>query len=492
MEARQASHFLRKDRTLKPSHFPSPAHRPILRDRMSVYALTLVCCLGLGANERAIDDFQYHPGEGASTCPWIPNAEAAASKPAVRKGGRCLELPAPFADHPDLDRVYLDRAVDLDLSGAREFVLEMETDRLDAINSITLYFRSKLGWYGCYSGFSREGRQKLVFPKAQFRSEGKPIGWDKIDRIRIAVWQSRPENAAVFLYRLTVPRSSILLVKADPDTHEWKLSKAVADRCEKMLAREHMKADIVEEAALDKTDLTPYRVVMFPCNPQLNPEVYPKLLQYADGGGKIFLNYHLCGRLGKELGFESGAWKKQEKEGDFAEIRFDSAAEIPGLPAAVKQQSWNITTAKPVGHGAQVIGEWFSAEGRPTHDAALLVSDRGAYFSHIWLDDDFENKSAMLAAILGTLAPELRREIAEQRLESLAEIGHGSADETDAFIESRGIPEALTALAESRKGIAAAEKAIESGEYYEAEQSAEAACEERRKAYLLSPSQPQD
>ena len=453
---------------------------------MSLHALTLVCCLGLGANERVVDGFQYQGGEQAAACPWIPNTEAAAPKPATRKAGRCLKLPAPFADHPDLDRVYIDRSVNLDLSRAKEFVLEMDTDNLDAVGSVTLYFRSKSGWYGCYGGFRREGRQKIVFPKAKFRPEGNPAGWNKIDRIRIAAWQSKPTNANVFLYRLVVPQSTILIVRANPDTHETALSKTVAGRCARMLARERMKSDSVEEAALEEMDLSPYRVILFPHNPRLDPRFYPKLVQYVANGGKVFLNYHLHGDLGKALGFAPARWKKQEAEGDFAEVRFDPESEIPGLPEKVKQNSWNITVAKPVGHGARVLGRWFSAKGNPTGDAALLLSDRGAYFSHIWLDDDIENKSAALAAIVGKLAPELWHEVARRRLEAAAEIGHGSAEETDAFIESCGNAGALAAFEQSRKAVAAAKKTMESGEYYKADRYVETACAARRKAYLLS------
>ena len=46
-------------------------------------------------------------------------------------------------------------------------------------------------------------------------------------------------------------------------------------------------------------------------------------------------------------------------------------------------------------------------------------------------------KSAALAAILGSLAPELWREVAQRGLESLEGIGHGGVAETEAWILSQ-------------------------------------------------------
>ncbi len=459
---------------------------------MPLYTAFLLLCAGIGAEDRVIDDFQFsRQADGTVSCGWTANSENAAIEPVTTDGSSALKLAAPFADHPELDRVYVDRDVELDLSRAREFVLEIEADRLDAISAITVYFRSKSGWYGCYGGLDRAGRQKVVFPKALFRPEGDPAGWHQVDRIRIAAWQARPENAEVLLHRLSVPQSSILIVTANPGIDDAALSRETAVRCERMLARHHLKTDLIEEESLATTDLQSYRVVIFPYNPRLDPKFFPSLLEYIDGGGKVFLNYRLHGPLGEALGFKGGTWKKRRGEGNFAEIRFDPDANLPGLPEGIRQNSWNISTAEPAAHGARVLGRWYDADGRPTGDAALLVSDRGAYFSHILLEDDFETKSAALAAILGSLAPELWREVAQRGLESLEGIGHGGVAETEAWILSQANGAAVAALEESRAAAGAAEKALSAGSFHEAVRLATAAVDARRKAYLLSHPSPE-
>ena len=94
------------------------------------------------------------------------------------------------------------------------------------------------------------------------------------------------------------------------------------------------------------------------------------------------------------------------------EIRF-KAPDVVGLPDSVRQRSWNITTAQPVGYHARTIGEWFDDQGQPMDQAAVLLSDRGAFYSHVVLTDDRDQKKQMLAALLGHLAPALWQQMAD-------------------------------------------------------------------------------
>ena len=54
----------------------------------------------------------------------------------------------------------------------------------------------------------------------------------------------------------------------------------------------------------------------------------------------------------------------------------------------------------------------------------MLLSDRGAFFSHIILRDDRQRKKQMLAAILGHLAPPLWQQMADNALEGTGHVGH--------------------------------------------------------------------
>ena len=128
----------------------------------------------------------------------------------------------------------------------------------------------------------------------------------------------------------------------------------------------------------------------------------------------MFACYTLPTGLAGTLGFERGEYVRPEP-GTFSEIRF-GGKDVAGMPNSVRQASWNITTAKPADHNAAVIGRWFDSAGDPAGYPALLLSDRGAFMTHIILSDDRDAKKQMLAAVLGHLEPTeawLRRSTAD-------------------------------------------------------------------------------
>ena len=136
------------------------------------------------------------------------------------------------------------------------------------------------------------------------------------------------------------------------------------------------------------------------------------LVGFVDQGGKLLVCYQLPHQIGEALGFTQPTYVRRERSGQFAEVRFDTD-DITGLPSSIRQASWNITTAQAAEHGARVIGRWYDGQGRPTSKPAMLLSDRGAFFSHVILTDDRAGKQQMLAAILGHLHPPLWRLMAE-------------------------------------------------------------------------------
>jgi uncharacterized lipoprotein YddW (UPF0748 family) len=90
----------------------------------------------------------------------------------------------------------------------------------------------------------------------------------------------------------------------------------------------------------------------------------------------------------------------------------------------MQQNSWNITRAKPVAFNARVIAQWYDDAGKATGQPAMLLSDRGAFFSHIILRQDRDKKKQMLAAVLGHLVPSLWKDMADSALAANSRIGH--------------------------------------------------------------------
>lgn len=463
---------------------------------MMLHSLLLFFCLAVPGNDLTLADFQ-------NSSPWqVSYDEGNLLKTSTQNGQKALRLTVPFAEHPDWERVYIDLPVQLDLSSAHRFILDVEPNNLEPLGAVTLYFRSKDGWYSCYGGFGRQGRQKLTFRKEDYRPEGTPAGWDQVDRIRIAFWQGLPQDGHITLYRLSVPKSPVLIVagsvaEKDPDSKEAKETADRANLFQRLVSNGSMEADLANEVDLANLDLADYQVVVLPYNPKLLPEARTALIHYVENGGKLFVCYTLDPKLGQAIGFEPGSWMKAPREGGFASIHFtpteadQKTPKIPGLPEMVQQNSWNINQAKPAGYHARVVGTWFDDAGTSTGETALLLSDRGAYLSHVVLPDDRENKAAMLTAILGKLSPSLWQDLAEAELEKLVDVGHDGPEQTEAWIQSRAIPQAVAELQKSRRLAIQSQRALDANACYRALGLAREALQARQQAYLLSQQKPQ-
>ena len=167
---------------------------------MNLTFLLISCTLLAGEEPAILDAFHYQDAKSATT-QWNPRGVAKVAV-AKEKGGGGIELALPFATKPDLDRVSIDRKVRLDLTGRKEFTLDVEPGDMTAVGEVTLYFKSGDGWYGCGTWLRQPDVQTLRFAKTSFHSEGHPAGWEHVDGIRIAVWRGTGENSSLRVSRL--------------------------------------------------------------------------------------------------------------------------------------------------------------------------------------------------------------------------------------------------------------------------------------------------
>lgn len=430
---------------------------------MNVLPLIL---LGLLGAEEVVDSFQFADVQQARQA-WVakdgtPPVELPPS-PAYNGGG--LKVPAPFASDPRLPRTVIDRRVKLDLAAAGAFTLEVASEAPEGIAYLTFYFRSGNGWYAATGSVGGNGWQTLRFDKDSFGTEGRPTGWHQIDAIRISAWRGAPKDTSLSVRRLKVIRHDVALVVADGS--DEKLSLETAQHIRRMLQDVGLPSDVVDQRAAASGALRGRRVAVLVHNPSLDGETLAALERFVNDGGKLLACYTMPPRLGKLLGFSNAKYHKQQRDGQFAEIRFD-APDIPGLPTRVKQASWNITTAEPAGHNARIIGRWHDDQGRPTGKAAMLLSDRGAFLSHIILPDDHTGKRQLLAAVLGKLAPTLWPTMAQSALDRASQLGHcNSVPSIVDHIQANGNARAVQLLADAMAARKAAEKEIARGSFPE-------------------------
>ena len=357
----------------------------------------------------------------------------------------------------------IDRHAQLDLTGSGSFTLQAYVETPQSIGSLTLYFHSGGGWYAAGAPLPEKGWQTLRFAKISFGVEDHPAGWGKIDGIRIAAWrgEAQSKDTSLRIRRLVATTHDVALVTPtklshDQDQSEMQTAHDAAARIAAMLDELGLGSDAVDDAGVLEGALQGRRIAVLPYHPRLSDEAVTALVRFVQSGGKLLVCYTLPPRLATALGFDHADYVPQQRQGQFAEIRFD-APDISGLPQSIRQDSWNITAAQPAGYNARVIGRWYDDAGKATGKAAMLLSDRGALFSHVILGDDHDGKKQLLAAVLGHFWPPLWRQMA--RRNCMAPGGRAIAaicQKHGAYVIASGDPAAQRLLRAATATLAAA------------------------------------
>ncbi len=460
---------------------------------MNVASLLLIATTSVLGTEEIIDAFQYADAQSARKA-WVAGSQTPPVK-VVKQGDRAaLEFDVPFATNPKLDRTIIDRRVKLNLAAAGGFTLELDTRSTESAGRLSLYFQSGDGWYAAGTGLIKKGTQTLLFSKAAFNIEGKPAGWHKIDTIRISIWRGQAKDASIRLLRLAAVRNDVALVipaaQVHKDDNEVRAALKTADTVAGMLAELGLGADAVEDAAVVYGALGARSVAILAYNPRLGPEAATTLEKFVEAGGKLLVCYRLPARLQAVLGFDRPKYVPKKRPGEFSEIRFD-APDIPGLPKQVKQASWNITVAQPAGHNARVIGRWFDDSGKPTGHAAMLLSDRGAFFSHIILPDDRSAKKQLLAAVLGQLAPPLWPQMTQSEIARIGDVGHlHGVEKVVRYVEANAKAAAVESLNAAKHTLAEAKRQSDRKAYPAAIELARKAHDQLAGAYFRAQPSP--
>ena len=267
-----------------------------------------------------------------------------------------------------------------------------------------------------------------------------------INGIRLSPWPPPGVNVtdtAVRFRRLASVTSDVAIVLPDKSDggrkHEVREARENIRTIVAMLEELGLSADTFDQKAVAGGAIGGRRVAILPYNPSLGDDCAASLTRFARSGGKLLVCYWLDSRLGAALGFGRTKYVRQKRDGQFAEMRFD-AANVADLPASVRQKSWNIMVAEPTGHNARVIGRWYDAEGNAAGDPAALLSDRGAFLSHVLLPDDRDGKKRLLAALLGHLDPPLWKHMAEVAIERAGRVGHcATADEAATYLKTKEV-----------------------------------------------------
>ena len=460
------------------------------------YLLALSLSFTTGT-ETILDEFNYETSSQARQT-WT---ELKGTLPlSMQKSGNrnVLLLSAPFHSNRDIPRAGIDKQLRQDLTGPGLFTVDIKPEAANSNHQVSLYFKSGSGWYSTSTRIQGTDWQTLRFPKGDFRGEGTPSGWDRIETVRLVVWResdSEPDTRFQFRNLRATTSEIVIIVPEISRKQKERDTFAAADRMENFLQSAGIDCDRISENNLTIKSLDQRSVVILPFNPNISKQACQTLNQFMEGGGKVYCNFHLPPALEKNLGIKKGSYFKPSQPGMLSSIHLHDP-QIQGLPQQVTQASWNLVTAIPAGHSARIVGEWYDDSGKPTGKPALIVSDRGAYFSHLILADDPEQKQALLTALMAHFQPRLWNSIAAATIQQADEIGpfHSFA-ELRRHIVTTVTPRQSRALAardldRTTAALTQAKQLLAQNQAFQSISHARRCREQRVKIYLLTRASP--
>jgi len=393
---------------------------------------SLAVALSGSGNDKTIDAFRYGT-DAEARVEW----RAGEGSPEVSASNHGLRFPLKAGLTEG--RSVWDRRVSLNLSSYDKFVLRLKIDAKAAlVPGFTLYFSSGGGWYGA-SFRPERGSTNVVLSKSDFGVEGEPSGWDKISGIRICSWNANSPLTEFLLTGLTAKQSdvAILLDTRSRGSEQWPTCEGQTKLTGDLLTRIGIDNGVLSDEDAASGALAGRKVVILPHNPNLSSDAQNALVSFMRGGGKVLAFYSVPGRVLQELGVEVVGYARAQYPGQFARVGFQ--ADIEGLPKTMTQNSWNINHARPVSHGAKVVGKWIDLAGKSSEWPALVASDTGAYMVHVLTGDDESGKQRMLLALLGRYMPGLWLRAAKKALDDVGRVGEfETLAELASFVKKSG------------------------------------------------------
>ncbi len=361
--------------------------------------------------------FDFHTTDSARSA-WEPApwASPVALFPGIpEKEGPGLTFPCAFT--AQATRCYWDYAVDLDLSAESVMYLRMYVDSLDTVGNITLYFRSGSGWYGGWFVPARAGWQTIRLNRASFSVEGTPAGWDRIDAIRFSCWRRADGEALVHLTELKAVSARIVVIRgtrnAEPAT-----ALQTAALFENILESYGIPFTSISDEDAEEGLPANAELAILPYNSPMSEAEMASLEAFSATGGKLLLFYNAPQRLAGLVGAQLTGWAQRQLTG----MSFVTGI-VPCIPETAAQASWNLMLSHTTGSGAMILARWRDAGGSVTNTPAWIINDKGAYMSHILLDDDMSAKERVIISLAAHFVPGVSSSLSQYILDRAGMVG---------------------------------------------------------------------
>lgn len=287
---------------------------------------------------------------------------------------RGSEVVLAFSTPTEPGRVYWDVPL---AGGMREgetsLELEAELSSESLLAGMTLHLRCGGTWYTARIREPRSVRGRATVPLARFRGDsGQSCDPSEADRLRLSVWLSSPKASGVLkLYGLRALRDVVAIATTGD---------------EKALERTRTLFEVAgipyAEIGDDFTEARGFRLVVIPEMTDATEEHEAKNIQKASRDGTAFMVFYTDSQLISTVtGIRPGSWHHVEPESAWTAMLPD-AKRMGGFSARVPHETNNLIPPYE-GEGAAAVAWCADEVGAPMRLPACVVSERGAWFSHI-------------------------------------------------------------------------------------------------------------
>lgn len=339
-------------------------------------------------------------------------------------GRPILKLTCNFAD-TQIARGVWDRATQLDLTHNTAVCFDVYAENLAAIGLCNLYLRSGEGWYGVAWYPVEQGQWcRIRLPLGEFYVDRPGGGWGQISTIRFSPWAGLREDAVLYIANLGFERSPVAaaLVTAAYRDRDGKPVDAGrwAENVTSLLDRAGCALATISTSDLSAERLANLKLLVLPFVAGMPQEETRVVTEWVRGGGKLLACYLVPDPLGELLGVRQKSYRAAQLPGQFSSMRFEGEPP-PGAPVQVLQGSWGIIDAEAVAGVGEVAAWWYDAAGVRTDAPAIILSERGAWISHVLLNDDPAAKGRLLVALIDRFAPGAAAHVAARRIAQMGQ-----------------------------------------------------------------------
>ena len=334
-------------------------------------------------------------------------------------GRPVLKLTCNFRD-TTIPRGVWDRATALDLTRCTAVCFDVYAENLHVISSINLYLRSGDGWYGAQWYPKEQGQWcRIRVPRSEFYVDKPGGGWGEIATIRFSPWAGAREDGVLHIANFGLEENPVPAALVLP---------AYAGRADELRGATRFAGTfswLLDQVGcalptLTTDDLTPERMadlklLLLPYVSGASAEEAEVLADFVRGEGKVIACFSVPSPLSGLLGVRQLGYRSAERKGEFSSMRFEGDPPH-GAPSEIRQGSWGIIEAEAVDGVGRVAAWWHDADGERTDAPAIIVSDSGAWFSHVLLNDDPAAKGRLLVALAEQFVPGTAATVAQRRL----------------------------------------------------------------------------